>query len=305
MPADFLSLADLSTADILALLDLADRLKAQRQAGALPPLLAGRNIALLFEGRGFRTRATFAIGIHQLGGFGVDLPVDLYGREPIADIAGYLDNWVDALVVRTARHEAVVELARCAAAPVVNAMTDREHPCEVLADAQTLRERLGEFAGQKIVFVGGLTNVCRSWFHLAARLPIQFVFICPEDEAIDAATLAFVERAAPGTIAVTHDVQAGVHDAAAICTDAWPRASDDAERARRFAPYQVTPELLALARPDAVLLPCPPVTRGKEVAADALASAAFAGYAGKENLLYTQQAILVTLLSGGARIEYQ
>ncbi|MGN6563723.1 MAG: ornithine carbamoyltransferase, partial [Thermomicrobiales bacterium] len=119
MPADFLSLADLSTADILALLDLADRVKAQRQAGALPPLLAGRNIALLFEGRGFRTRATFAIGIHQLGGFGVDLPVDLYGREPIADIAGYLDNWVDALVVRTARHEAVVELARCAAAPVV------------------------------------------------------------------------------------------------------------------------------------------------------------------------------------------
>ncbi|MGN6565704.1 MAG: ornithine carbamoyltransferase, partial [Thermomicrobiales bacterium] len=228
-----------------------------------------------------------------------------YGREPIADIAGYLDNWVDALVVRTARHEAVVELARCAAAPVVNAMTDREHPCEVLADAQTLRERLGEFAGQKVVFVGGLTNVCRSWFHLAARLPIQFVFICPEGEEIDAATLAFVERAAPGTIAVTHDVQAGVRDAAAICTDAWPRASDDAERVRRYAPYQVTSELLAQARPDAVLLPCPPVTRGEEVAADALASPAFAGYIGKENLLYTQQAILAMLLGGGARIEYQ
>jgi ornithine carbamoyltransferase len=298
MPADFLSLADLSTADILALLDLADRFKARRRSGGLPQPLAERHIALLFEGRGFRTRATFALGIHQLGGFGVDLPVDLYGREPIADIAGYLDNWIDALVVRTARHEAVVELARWAAAPVVNAMTDREHPCEVLADAQTLRERLGGFAGQKIAFVGGLTNICRSWFHLAARLPIQFVFVCPAGEEIDAETLAFAERASPGTIAVTHDVQAGVRGAAAICTDAWPRAGDDVERARRFAPYQVTPAVLALARPDVVLLPCPPVTRGEEVSADALASAAFAGYAGKENLLYTQQAILGTLLQG-------
>ncbi|MBN1284609.1 MAG: ornithine carbamoyltransferase [Anaerolineae bacterium] len=296
MFTDFLSLADLSTADILGLLDLADELKRRHCAGEVYRLLAGRSVGLVFPSGSIRTRATFETGIFQLGAQGVHLPVDFDGKEPVADIARYLSCWLDALVVRTARHDDLLELARYADIPVINAMTRRCHPCEVLADAQTLRERKGDFAGLKLAFVGAGTNVCASWFNFAARVPLNLTLVCPPGYEIDGDVLDLARRDAKGEIVVTHDPREGLRGADVVCTDAWPRI--DAETKRRvFGPYQVNRAAMALAKPGALLMPCPPVTRGEEVTAEVMESEQFAGFRAKTNLLHTHKAIMVALLA--------
>ncbi|MFQ5611646.1 MAG: ornithine carbamoyltransferase [Anaerolineae bacterium] len=298
MIRDFLSLADLSGGQILGLLDLADELKQRYRTGQVDQPLKGKTWAMIFDGPSMRTRATFEAGILQLGGVGLSLPLNLEQGESVGDVARYLECWVDGIVARAPRQEAVAELARFASVPVINAMTRRLHPCEVLADAQTLRERKGDFAGLKLAFVGAGTNVCASWFNFAARIPLNLTQICPPGYEIEAGILTFARREAQGEIQVTHDLAEGLREADVVCTDAWPRALDEREgkaRNRIFLPYQVNSMTMALAKKEAILMPCPPMTRGQEVSAEVLESDYFAGFRAKENLLHAHKAILVSL----------
>jgi ornithine carbamoyltransferase len=299
MMHDFLSLADLTADEILGLLDLADELKQQQHERRIHRPLDGKTLAMIFEKPSLRTRVTFEIGIFQLGGHGLFYETLLGERESVPDVARNLERWVDGIVARTYRHDHLVELAEYASVPVINALTDREHPCQILADAQALRDHKGEFAGLKVAFVGDGNNVFTSWAHFAAHVPIDLTLVCPEGYEADPETLACARRQAQGRIVVTHDVASGVAGADAVYTDVWASMGQEAEAAERekvFAPYQVNAEVMALAKKDAVFMHCLPAHRGSEVTDEVIDSPQSIVFDEAENRLHAQKAIMVTLM---------
>jgi ornithine carbamoyltransferase len=299
MMHDFLSLADLTADEILGLLDLADELKQQQHERRIHRPLDGKTLAMIFEKPSLRTRVTFEIGIFQLGGHGLFYETLLGERESVPDVARNLERWVDGIVARTYRHDHLVELAEYASVPVINALTDREHPCQILADAQALRDHKGEFAGLKVAFVGDGNNVFTSWAHFAAHVPIDLTLVCPEGYEADPEILACARRQAQGRIVVTHDVASGVAGADAVYTDVWASMGQEAEAAERekvFAPYQVNAEVMALAKKDAVFMHCLPAHRGSEVTDEVIDSPQSIVFDEAENRLHAQKAIMVTLM---------
>jgi len=299
MMRDFVSLIDLSTDDVLGLLDLADDLKERQRRNEVYRPLEGKNMAMIFEKPSLRTRMTFEVGIFQLGGHGVFYPTRLGERESVPDVAHNLERWVDAIVARTFSHEAVTELARCASVPVINALTDKEHPCQILADAQALREHKGDFAGLKVVFVGDGNNVFASWAHFAARIPIDLTLVCPKGHEADAAVLAIARHDAKGKIVVTHNVEEGVAGADVVYTDVWASMGQEdeaAEREKVFAPYQVNAALMVLAKKDAVFMHCLPAHRGSEVSDDVIDGPQSIVFDEAENRLHAQKAVMLTLM---------
>ena len=300
---DLLSLRDLTTDEVAGLLDSADEFKAREAGSGCEPLLVDRPVGLAFGARGFRTRATFQLALRELGAIDIDLALNLDGNEPPADIAGYLEQWLHALVIRTPSHETLQVLAAASKFPVINAMTGEEHPCEVLADTQTIRERLGDLGAVKVVFVGGATNLCRSWFHMAARSALNLTQIAPEGYAIEPDTLALARNDGGGDVDVVHDLATAVQDADIIYTDGWPAPAPGqtpTDRDDAFRPFQVTAEVMRFAPPSCVVMPCPPATRGEEIAAEVLDSPWFIGYGAKVNLLHMHKAILVAALDEAA-----
>lgn len=296
---DFLSLADLTADQILGMLDLADDLKERQRRRESHRPLEGRTLALIFEKPSLRTRMTFEIGIFQLGGLGIFYPTKLGERESVPDIARNLERWVDGVVARTFSHADVVNLAENADVPIINALTDREHPCQILADAQALRMHKGGFDGLKLAFVGDGNNVFHSWAHFAAKVPIHLTLVCPPGYEADAAIVEAAQRETKGVIEIVHDVAQGVAGADAIYTDVWASMGqeDEAlERERVFAPYQVNAAMMALAKPDAVFMHCLPAHRGLEVTDDVIDGPQSIVYDEAENRLHAQKAIMVTLL---------
>jgi len=302
MVKDFLSLADYTGDEILAFLDFADRLKAEVRAGTPHPLLQGKTLALIFEKPSLRTRLTFQIGMFQLGGHTVLIDDILGRRESVPDVARNLERWVDGIMARTYRHAHVVELARCARIPVINALTDLLHPCQILADAQALREHKGRDLGSlKVAFVGDGNNVFHSWANFAARVPLNLTLVCPPGYEGDAEITARVRREAKGEFTITHDVEAGLRDADAVYTDVWASMGQEEEaetRERAFAPYQVNAALMALAKPDALFMHCLPAHRGLEVTDDVIDGPQSVVFDEAENRLHAQKAVLATLLGG-------
>ena len=304
MVKDFLSLADYTGEEILAFLDFADRLKAEVRAGTPHPLLQGKTLALIFEKPSLRTRLTFQIGMFQLGGHTVLIDDILGRRESVPDVARNLERWVDGIMARTYRHAHVVELARCARIPVINALTDLLHPCQILADAQALREHKGRDLGSlKVAFVGDGNNVFHSWANFAARVPLNLTLVCPPGYEGDAEITARVRREAKGEFTITHDVEAGLRDADAVYTDVWASMGQEEEaetRERAFAPYQVNAALMALAKPDALFMHCLPAHRGLEVTDDVIDGPQSVVFDEAENRLHAQKAVLATLLAAPA-----
>ena len=299
MPVHFLALTDFTGAELTALLDSADEMREAWTARRMPADLAGRNIALIWDAAGFRNRAAFELGIAALGGRAVQIPGKLDQREPIEDVARYLENWFDAIVARTESHRHLERLAAAVRIPVVNARTDHNHPCEVLGDLTYLRARRGNLDGLRVVFVGEATNLCYPWFEAAARLPIRVTQVCPAGYEADPAWLSRLRVAATGCIEVSNDLDESLNGADVVYTDCWPKVSDPAERAeveRRFLPYQITTEKLRRAGPDCVFLPCPPVTRGEEVSPEVMGTSGAHVYAAKAYLLHAQNAVLSRLL---------
>jgi ornithine carbamoyltransferase len=301
MKRDVRTLRDLTRADMEQVLSLAAALKQERGEGKTRPLLAGRKLALLFQKPSLRTRATFDLGMTELGGSALFLgpdEVQLGTRETPADCVRVLDRLVDIIAARTFAHDIVEELARHGSVPVINALSDMYHPCQVLADLLTLKERKGRIEGLKVVFVGDGNNVAHSWLLAAEKLPFRFVLACPEGFEPDGGIL---DSAVSGgaDVAVTHDPAEAVSGADAIYTDVWASMGQEAEagdRKRSFAPFQVNGELVSRAKDDVAVMHCLPAHRGEEVDPEVIDGPRSAVFDQAENRLHTQKALLMLML---------
>lgn len=301
MTKHFLQVCDLAEGALFDLFERARILEAAFHAREMPRLLEGKRIALSFEDGGFRNRVAFELGIRLMGGEPVFIPGHPGQKEPAGDIARYLGNWFDAIVIRTPEYGVVAEMAEAAGVPVVNARTRYNHPCEILGDLAFVRKVRGSLDGLKVVFVGEPTNLCHSWFEAGVSLPVEIVQVCPEGYEVGLHTFFpfHGNRQAAGRLRISHDLEQELKDADVVYTDCWPvRATprDAAEIGKAFAPYQITAALLGLTPAGCVFLPCPPVTRGEEVSEDAMTSPGCRVYEAKGHLLHAQNALLAALL---------
>ena len=311
-PEDFLSVDDVSGDELVALLDHADELKADRvsrsEAGTslVRDELSGRTVALVFEKPSTRTRVSFQIAVHELGGHPLPLSsaeLQLGRGETVADTGAVLSRYVHAIVVRTFGQDRLDELADAATVPVVNALTDEEHPCQALADLQTFREAHGGFAGRSLAYIGDGNNVAHSLLLAGAKVGLSVRIGHPEGYAPDAAVLARAQQLAAATgatVEATTDPVAAVAGADAVYTDVWASMGQETEadaRAATFAPYQVTTELMASAADGAVFLHCLPAHRGEEVTAEVMDGPASRVWDQAENRMHTQKALLAGLLA--------
>ena len=299
----FLNLIDLSTDELSHLLAESARLKAAQERRIPAHSLAGRVVGLVFEKPSLRTRVSFESGIAQLGGTSLYLPgneVGLGWRETLADFARTVSQYVDALVLRVYRHDTLDGLAAHSAIPIVNALSDKSHPCQGLADVLTIRELFGTEAGRTVAFVGDGNNVARSLAVGCGRLGVRFVLACPVgygfDDKFKADYRAKVSQDVPREV---NDPAAAVRDADVIYTDVWTSMGQEAEREerlKRFARYQVNAALMAKAKPGCKLLHCLPAHRGEEVTDEVIDGPASAVFQQAGNRLHTQKAVLEWLL---------
>jgi len=301
MKRDLVTLRDLTREEILHLVSLAVRLKADVRARRPHQWLRDRTLAMIFEKPSLRTRVTFETGMHQLGGGAIYLApgdIQLGARESVADIAANLSLWVDLIVARTFSHDSVVELARNATVPVINGLSDLYHPCQVLADILTLTEIRGGAAGLKVAFVGDGNNMVHSWLLASAKLGFDFSLACPKGYEPDGDIVAEAMAEAPGRIVITDDVMAATRDADVLYTDVWTSMGqeDEADRRRKvFAKYQINARVVANAATDAIVMHCLPAHRGEEITADVIDGPRSVILQQAENRLHIQKAILAWL----------
>ena len=309
---DFVSAADLSRPEVERVFARATELKAEYLAEgrhADPPLV-GRTLAMLFQHPSLRTRVTFEAGMTQLGGHGIYLAAGDVGlglRETVSDVARNLERFVDGIMARLAAHDVVAELAARSDIPVVNALTNREHPCQALADLFTLRERFGTLDGVPLAFVGDGNNVFHSLALLGAAFGLEVRLAHPPGYGPNPAIVEQAEalaRVHGGRIVIAEEPAEAVRGAAVIYTDAWTSMGQEVEtdvRREAFARYRVDTALLAIAGPDAVVMHCLPAHRGEEIADDVMDGPRSIIWAQSENRLHAQKGLLVELLgSGGA-----
>ena len=299
---DFLSISDLRPGELRALLDLADGVK--RTPKKWRAALSGVRLALLFEKPSLRTRVTFEVAAGELGGDSIFLSpgeVGLGIREPVKDVARNLERWVQGIVARVFRHATLQELARYADVPVVNALCDLEHPCQILADLQTLRERWGSLAGRRIAWLGDGNNVCHSLLLGAAMSGMSAVAATPKGYEPKRSVVAHARKEARrhgAEIALTSDPEEAVAGADAVYTDVWASMGQESEKEARagvFHPYRVSGRLMRKAARGALFLHCLPAHRGEEVQTEVLESRASVVFDQAENRLHAQKAVLLAL----------
>ncbi|GAB4188697.1 MAG: ornithine carbamoyltransferase [Roseiflexaceae bacterium] len=305
----FLSAADLSREQAEALLARAAMLKSEWHGGGHSHLpLQGKTLALVFEKPSLRTRVAFEAGMTQLGGHGSYLSandIDMGGRESVPDVARNLSRWVQVVAARVFKHGTVETLARYATVPVINALSDREHPCQALADLLTLREHFGRLQGLRLTYVGDGNNVCHSLMLLGATLGVSVGVACPPDYRPDPEITRLAEQLAAesdATITIGSSPEELVAGVDAVYTDVWTSMGQEHEAARRrpvFQPYQVNAALLSHASPAAVVMHCLPVHRGEEVTAEVIDGPQSVVFDQAENRLHVQKALILTLLGIG------
>lgn len=302
MKRDFLSLDDLSAAEVSALLARAKILKAERAAGRRHPVLAGKSLAMVFEKASTRTRVSFEVGMFELGGHAVclDREGSQIGRgEPIADTARVLGRYCHGIVVRTFAHSRAEDLARAAPVPVINGLTDRCHPCQVLADLMTVNEVFGDLSGLRFAWIGDGNNMAVSWICAAGLLGLDLILACPPGYRPPAAAIAAARATGRGRIEVTGDPVRAAAGAHVLSTDVWASMGQEDEataRAAAFAGFAVTSELFGHADPSAVVLHCLPAHRGEEITAEVLDSDRAVVWQQAENRLHVHKALLELLL---------
>jgi ornithine carbamoyltransferase len=298
MKRDFIELSSLSTAELDGLLRLGARLKAELKAGLEHPYLRGKTLAMIFQKPSLRTRITFETGMAQLGGHAIYLAPQDIGigeRESVKDVARNLSRWVDLIMIRTFAHATCAELARESAVPVINGLTDLLHPCQLLADLMTLRERYGELNKLKIAFVGDGFNLAQSWIEAAVLAHFELRLACPGGYEPEK---SFVARLRHGGT-VTHDPIEAVKDADAVYTDTWTSMGQEREAAKRkrdFKDYQVNRELMKHAKRDAVVMHCLPAHRGEEITDGVIDGPQSVVLEQAENRLHAKKAVMVWLL---------
>ena len=300
---DLVSFAGLGRREFDAILTLAGKLKRLQKRGIAHRFLAGKGLALVFEKPSLRTRATFEVGMTQLGGSVIFLgpaEVGLGTRETPADCARSLARWVDLIAVRTFAQKTLEEMAAYSSVPVINALTDLYHPCQILADCQTLVEHKGKLDGLKIAFVGDGNNMVHSWIEAAAIESFSFTLACPKGYEPDRDVLGKA-RAAGAKIEVTQSVEEAVGGADAIYTDVWTSMGQEEEAQRRrraFRGYQVDSRVVKMAKRDALVMHCLPAHRGEEITHDVLESSQCVAFDQAENRLHAQKAVMAWLING-------
>ena len=301
MKRDLLTILDLSREEIQVILGRARELKAFQRQGQLHMPLKGKTLAMIFDKPSTRTRVSFEAGMAQLGGATIDLQpgqTQLARNEPLPDTARVLSRYVDGLVLRTFAQETVAELARHAAIPVINGLTDTHHPCQVLSDLMTVEERFGRVEGLKISWVGDGNNMANSWITAALRLDFELYLACPPGYEPDPALLkqAGQEKRPVYLGTDPHWAAAG---AQVINTDVWASMGQEEEAAARqqaFRPYQVNAALMQATAPGAIVLHCLPAHRGEEITGEVLEGLQSAVWDQAENRLHFQKALLEWLL---------
>jgi len=286
---------DLSPDALRAVLDLAHEVK--RNPARFAKSLTGRYLTLLFEKPSLRTRLTFELAIKQLGGDAVASIGPIGEREPVKDVARNLDRWTHGIVARVFSHQTIEDLASWSNVPVINALSDMYHPCQALADVQTLEERLGKLNGRKLAYVGDGNNVAHSLMLTAGRLGMEIAIATPEGYGPNLDVVDTASRFT--TVTITRDPTEAVAGAHAVYTDVWASMGQEkeaAERARIFAPYQVNEQLFGRALPEAIFLHCLPAKRGLEVTDQVMESPRSAIFDEAENRLHAQKALLLMLL---------
>jgi ornithine carbamoyltransferase len=297
---DLLDLCSLSADELWGLLNLAARLKGELRAGLEHPYLRGRTLAMIFQKPSLRTRLTFETGMAQLGGHAIYLAPQDIGigeRESVKDVARNLSRWVDLVMIRTFAHEICVELALEASVPVINGLTDLLHPCQLLADLLTLKERFGAFDKLRVAFVGDGFNVCQSWIEAAALARFELRVGCPAGYEPQQEFVELMHRGRLGLL--THDPIEAVRGADVIYTDTWTSMGHEKEAAQRqrdFKAFQVNRDLLSHARRGAVVMHCLPAHRGEEITDEVLDGTRSLVLDQAENRLHAQKAVMVWLL---------
>ncbi|MCM1106837.1 MAG: peptide transporter [Blautia sp.] len=274
---DFTGLTDLQAGGVYEIFDIADDIAAGKYNG----FLNGKAVILFFPASSIRTRVSFEKGIYLLGGQPILFPNEtLDKKEDLRDVCGYLDNWADLVIIRHRDIGLVKEFARCAEAPVINAMTDTSHPCEILADLYALSKVRDNFTGDKYLFCGKSGNIGLTWKEAACVMGFELSQCCGVGYEME-------------DVKAYHDIRAAVRGKDIICTDSLSAADLDA-----FKNCQVTKEIMDMANENAILNPCPPFYRGEEVSDDVIQSKYFAGYEFKKGLLVVQQAVMMWCMAG-------
>ena len=300
-----LKMSDLSPAELHHILDVAEELKAEQKAGTTPALLKGRSVALMFSKNSTRTRTSFEVGVYQLGGLGnyMNAATELQsGRgEPLKDTARVLGRYYDCVVWRTYRQCDLEEFAELAGVPVINGLTDYAHPCQVLADLMTIRERRGTLAGRKLCFVGDGSSMANSLIVGGLLAGMQVTCVCPEAYR-PAADVLMLAHKYGSAFHFTSDPVEGVRDADVVATAVWntaaPGTAESEQRLRDFVGFQLTGKLLEAAKPDAMVLHCLPAHRGEEISTAVFEQHADEIFDEAENRLHVQKAVLAILLAG-------
>ena len=295
-----LKLADLSTEQILDILNLADQLKYERKHGIPHPLLTGKTLGMIFQKSSTRTRVSFEVGMSQLGGSALFLSSrDLQiGRgEPVEDTARVLSRYLDGIMIRTFAQQEVEDLARYGSIPIINGLTDYAHPCQVLADLMTIRECKGSFKGLKLCFVGDGNNMANSLIAGCIKVGMAVRIACPADYLPDPALMDWAR--ANGDFDCQPDVLGMAAGADVLYTDVWASMGQEGEAEKRraaFAGYQVNQAVMDAANTGAMVLHCLPAHRGEEITAEVLEAHAGEIFEEAENRLHAQKAVLVRLL---------
>ena len=302
---NLITIADLSTDEVWQILDLARELKEEWRKGGNKPILRGKSLAMIFQKPSLRTRISFEMGMLQLGGQALYLSpneIQLGVRESVPDVARVLSRYVDGIMARVFAHRHIEELAAHATVPVINGLSDYEHPCQALADLFTIHERRGELAGLKLAYVGDGNNVAHSLLFAATKVGMDIALATPRGYEPDAGVVEKARRFAAGSgsrVTLTDDPTAAVQGADIIYTDVWTSMGQEAERERRlavFPPYQVNAALVAQAKPDVLVMHCLPAHRGEEITDEVIDGPHSIVFDQAENRLHAQKAILALLM---------
>ncbi|HSH03334.1 MAG TPA: ornithine carbamoyltransferase [Anaerolineae bacterium] len=300
----FLSLADLSPDQLHNLLDLAIKLKSEFKAGGNKPILQGKSLAMVFQKPSLRTRMSFELGMVHLGGYALYLSpneIKMGSRESIPDVARVISGYVDCIMARVFAHDHITQLAEWASVPVINGLSDYNHPAQGLADLLTIKENKGSLEGLTLTYVGDSNNVTRSLLFGAMKVGMNCVISSPDGYTLDEDSIKLAQsfNTHNADIRLISDPNQAVADADIIYTDTWTSMGQEEEAIQRrqiFPPYQVNQQLLSLAKPDCIVMHCLPAHRGEEITDDVADGPQSRLFPQAENRLHAQKAILATLL---------
>ncbi len=302
MKKDFISIADYTREELEEIFDLTRELKGKTKRGEEHHLCKGKTMSMIFAKPSARTRISFETGMYQLGGYALYLSPNDIGigkREAVKDIARVISRYNDIIMARLFDHAHMLELAEYATVPVINGLTDYNHPCQIMADIYTILEKRGHLEDLKITYIGDGNNVANSWVNLASKLPLHLVICSPSGYEPDAATLTRAHEADISRIEIEHDPEVAVKDADVIYTDVWASMGQEAEAEQRrkiFMPYQVNSKLISYAHDDVMVMHCLPAHRGEEITDEVLDGPHSIVFDEAENRMHVQKAIIVKLL---------